>query len=152
MKMTMTEAMQIVSELMIFVDLAQSPDTRWDALQDWLKCHPRWQTKVKHYVNCTPAEAVKDLRIYIGEMTGFSDMLINMAITPQVEAQARAAIVRLQTLYRERQITQARTQGYVSEEWIVDGRPIPTGHKTIGDYQDQLKAKKKRKRKDTPKQ
>lgn len=146
MKLTFIEALQMVDELKMLLDMLNSPDARWDGVQDWLVAHPKWKAKVKRYTTIAPSEALADLRAYIKDNTGFTDPIINMAITPEIEAQARAAIVRLQVLYKERETMQARTQGYISDEWVIDTSPVPSAHKSINDYQQQLKAKKKRRK------
>lgn len=151
-------AMAIVSELKILLQLLESPETRWNSLQDWLKAHPRWRARINHYVRCSPDEALIDLRQFIVDETEVPEVLLAVAITPTIEAQAKRSIERLQEMYKARKAednqplpflseNRERPRGYISEEWIIDDRPIPSGHKSINDYQGQLKAKKKRKRK-----
>lgn len=145
MKLTFTEAIQMAAELRILIDLLNSADARWDAVQYWLVEHPRWKAKAKKYTTCAPTEAVADLKAYIEEETAMPQSILSAFITPEIETQARSAIERLQTLYKERK-AQDKPQAYISDEWIVDNSPIPSGHKSINDYQGQLKAKKKRRK------
>jgi hypothetical protein len=139
-------AMNIVGELKILLQFLESPDARWDSLQVWLKTHPRWGKPVNRYVNCTPAEALADLRQFIIDETEVPEVLLAVAITPQIEQQAKRSIERLQTMYKERKAEDSQPRAYAGDEWVVDNSLIPSGHKSINDYQRQLKAKKKRKK------
>jgi hypothetical protein len=95
-------AMAIVGELQTLLALLQSPDARWEAVQDWLNSNSRWGKRIKSYLRASPDDAVKDLKRFLIEQTEIPQSIAALAITPQIEAQARSAIERLQTLYRER--------------------------------------------------
>lgn len=95
-------AMIIIGEIQTLLALVQSPDARWNAVQDWLKANPRWKDEIDYYLTLTPDEALDNLRLFLIEQTDVPGQLIALAITPAIEAQARSAIERLQTLYRER--------------------------------------------------
>lgn len=58
--------------------------------------------KVKYYLSVTPDEAVQDLKDFICEQAGAPASLLAMTVTPVFDTQARSAIEKLQTLYRER--------------------------------------------------
>ncbi len=103
-------AMAIIGEIQTLSALLLLPDARWEAVQDWLKRNPRWRKEVNHYLRVSPAEAVEDLKEYLIEETEIPQVIAALAITPQVEAQARAAIEKLQTLYRERQAEIKRSE------------------------------------------
>jgi hypothetical protein len=119
-------AMAIVGELKILLQLLESPDARWDGLQDWLKAHPRWKAQINHYVKCSPDEALIDLRQFIMNETEVPEVLLQLAITPEIEVQAKRSIERLQTMYKERKAEDLQRSAYY-------------------DYPSPIKVKKKRK-------
>jgi len=100
--MNLQEAKNIIGDLLAFLTLLQSPEARWDAVQEWLDKNPRWRSKMTHYLSLAPEVAVQDLKGYIRARTGVPQELLALAVTPDIEAQARGAIEKLQTLYRER--------------------------------------------------
>jgi aminopeptidase N len=100
--MNFQEAMNILGELRAFLALIQSPEARWDAVQKWLDENPRWRSKLTRYLSLAPDVAVKDLKGYIRARTGVPQEMLALAVTPDIEAQAKCAIEKLQTLYRER--------------------------------------------------
>jgi hypothetical protein len=144
--MDFKKAMAIVGELQTLVALLESQDARWEALQDWLESNPRWRKLIDHYVKITPDEAVLDLRAWLHDQTKIPAVVMDQYITEEVKAKTRAAIVRLQELYKARKRQGAQAEVAICDGWQEDSRPIPSGHKSIGDYQSQLKAKKKRKK------
>lgn len=95
-------AMAIVGELQALVALLESQDARWEALQDWLESNPRWRKLINHYVKITPDEAVLDLKAWLHDQTKIPAVVMDQYITEEVKAKTRAAIVRLQELYKAR--------------------------------------------------
>jgi hypothetical protein len=145
-RMNYKYAMLLMAEINALFTLLQSPDARWNGVQEWLKAHPRLKYEVDYYVKISPDEALTNLRAYILEETGLPGVMVAAFITPEIEAKAKAAIVTLQTLYKERKAQDKQPVGEISD-WVDNDRPIPIAHKSITDYQQQLKAKKKRKKK-----
>jgi len=95
-------AMAIVAELQALMLLLESPEARWNTLQDWLARNPRWGKPVKRYVKVTPAEALADLKAFLIAETEIPEAIVSLAITPEIEARAKISIERLQTLYKLR--------------------------------------------------
>jgi hypothetical protein len=100
--MNLQEAIAIAGELHSFTVLMQSPNARWESLQSWLARNPRWRQKLNHYVKVSPDAALTDLKAYLCEQTGMTEILLSAIVTPAREQEARSAIEKLQTLYRER--------------------------------------------------
>jgi len=96
-------AMAIIAELQALFLLLESQDARWEALQDWLRDNPDWRVQINHCVKVTPDQALVDLKDYLRKVTGIPEVLMNQYITADVTAKARASIIRLQDLYKERQ-------------------------------------------------
>jgi len=96
-------AMAIIAELQALFLLLESQDARWEALQDWTEKYPRWRKLINHYVKISPDEALLDLKAYLRQETGIPEVLMDQYITADVTAKARASIIRLQDLYKERQ-------------------------------------------------
>ncbi len=102
-RMNYKEAMASIDELTTLSILILSPDARWDTVQDWLRANPQWDELVDHYLTASPDHAVEDLKEFIHDYTEIPQVLIDLAITPEISARTRLAVETLQTLYRERQ-------------------------------------------------
>jgi len=144
--MNYKEAMALVMEAQMFLGLLSTPDARWKSVQEWLRLHPRWKKKVQHYTTLEPAAALVDLKQWICETAAIPEIILASSIKPEMETQATAAIERLQTLYRDRKAEDTKPAAQVGD-WVYDDKPIPSAHKSAHDYQQQLKAKKKRRKK-----
>lgn len=94
--------MAMTAELQSFLALMQSPDVRWEALQQWIEENPRWRAKIGRYSTLAPDKAVEDLKAYLIEQTGVSNVLADAAITPDIRAKAISSIERLQEMYQAR--------------------------------------------------
>lgn len=100
--MNYKKALAMIVELQALVALLDTPDARWRAVQDWLKANPRWKDEIDYYVTISPDEAVHNIKLFLIEETAAPGPIIAAAVTPAIEAQAKRAIERLQTLYKDR--------------------------------------------------
>lgn len=149
--MNMVEALALLKSLAELREIAEAtatPDGRWQTLQDWLAANPKWRKQIDSWVKLTPEEAFDSLRDYAGEYTGMPPIVLDNLLNGEMKYRVKRAIQTLQACYRERKAEQSIMRAEISDEWVVDKSPIPSAHKSIDDYQAQLKAKKKRKRKE----
>jgi hypothetical protein len=128
----------------LFPDLeALTPDGRWNILQDWLSKNPEYGERAERWSTQTVDQVFDELLALSSKKYG---PLAVMAFTlPAAATKIKSTIEILQACYRER-AGQRETQ-YTSG-WIEphnDQRP--SAHKSTHDYQQQLKAKKRRRKK-----
>lgn len=129
----------------LFPDLeALTPDGRWNMLQDWLKEHPVYQEYVETWSTQNVDQVFVDIRDLIAMHLGVSNNLINLLIIGK-EQWIKRQIETMQACYRERA---EEWKAEYTSGWIEsDNDQRPSAHKSIHDYQQQLKAKKKRRNK-----
>ena len=130
----------------LFPDLeALTPDGRWNMLQDWLKDNPEYGERIEDWSKQSSDQVLTELCEMIAAKRKIPVIMIRGFIGGIVEQQIKRAIETLQACYRERagEYKAEHTSGWMAP----DNDPRPMAHKTIGDRQQQLKAKKKRRRK-----
>jgi len=141
--MNMPDAMALlenVIELETIARVITTPDGRWELLQAWLGRHPAWKAEVNKWIELTPEEAFNSLRDFAAKKAGMPAVVLAGLISPDMRRRITGSIQIVQTLYRERQTP----AGEIGTGFAIDDDPTPSAHKTINDYQRQLKAKKKR--------
>jgi len=127
----------------LFPDLeALTPDGRWELLQEWLRENPKYAKKIDRWVNQSPDEVFTQLCEEHGKLPARA---VKAIVGVEMTQKILSAIETMQACYRERagEYKAEYTSGWIEPE--NDQRP--SAHKSIHDYQQQLKAKRKRKRK-----
>jgi len=128
----------------LFPDLeALTPDGRWNLLQDWLAKNPEYGERAERWSTQTVGQVYAEMFALVTEKHGA--LAAAAFAIPSIAAKIKSTIETLQACYRER--AGARKAEYTSG-WIEphnDQRP--SAHKSIHDYQQQLKAKKRRRKK-----
>jgi len=128
----------------LFPDLeALTPDGRWAMLQDWLAQNPEYGERAEHWSTQTVNQVFDELLMLSSKKYG---PLTVMAFTlPAPAAKIKSLIEVLQACYRERA---GEWKAEYSSGWTEpENDPRPSAHKSIYDYQQQLKAKKRRRKK-----
>jgi hypothetical protein len=128
----------------LFPDLEPlTPDGRWNMLQDWLAKNPEYDKHVDRWSRSSVNEVFQDIQGLVSMKYGIwvAAMLGSAAIEPKL----RTTIEILQACYRERA---GECKAEYSSGWIEpENDQRPSAHKSIHDYQQQLKAKKRRRKK-----
>jgi uncharacterized Zn finger protein len=99
-------------ELETIAKSAQSPDGRWQLLQDWLKDNPSWNKQINKWLELTSSEAYLLLKLHVANQTGLPSALIDQMINIETAQRVRDTIETLQTCYRNRQ---AQTRKEITE-------------------------------------
>lgn len=129
----------------LFPDLEAliTPDGRWNALQDWLSKNPEYGERVKRWSGESVDRVFIEICLMATERYGaIAGMILGY---PTTQSKLKRWIEILQACYRERagEYKAEYTSGWI--EPMNDQRP--SAHKSIHDYQQQLKAKKRRHKK-----
>lgn len=129
----------------LFPDLeALTPDGRWTMLQDWLSKNPEYGERIDEWSRQSVDQVFVEIRDLIAKRFGVSVNLVSL-LTIGREQQIKRMIEILQACYRERA---GEWKAEYTSGWIEpDNDQRPSAHKSIHDYQQQLKAKKKRRNK-----
>lgn len=127
----------------LFPDLeALTPDGRWAMLQDWLAKNPEYGERAERWSTQTVGQVYAELFALVTEKHGA--FAATAFAIPSIAAKIKSAIETLQACYRERA---SEWKAEYTSGWIEPDNDRPSAHKSIHDYQQQLKAKRKRKRK-----
>lgn len=92
-------------ELIAIGEQVTTPDGRWEAVQGWLRNHPKWRKKVDQWFELEPRDAYIEIREAIindSESPRFFEMVIRRVVNADAEARIIKNIENLQTVYRER--------------------------------------------------
>jgi len=145
--MNLKELAKIICEVFEIEDItqAETPEGRWNLFQAWLKNNPRWKKRVSQWAEVSPNHAYDDLCEWISVKAELPLTMFKLIVDQETRARVKSTIATIQTLYKERQSQEAHPQ-HETGIYEIDSNPAPSAHKSLGDYQAQLKAKKKRRK------
>jgi hypothetical protein len=128
----------------LFPDLeALTPDGRWNMLQAWLKENPEYGERAERWSTQTVGQVYAELFALVTEKHGA--LAAAAFAIPSIAARVKSTIEILQACYRERA---GQTETQYTSGWIEpENDQRPSAHKSTHDYQQQLKAKKRRRKK-----
>jgi hypothetical protein len=124
----------------LFPDLeALTPDGRWAMLQKWLRENPEYGERFERWSTLPVDQVYVEIeQMAVKKYGPLATLFFN---SPAVQIKFKSSIETLQACYRERAGVQ-HTSGWMEP----DNDPRPSAHKSINDYQRQLKAKKRRRK------
>jgi hypothetical protein len=99
------ELAKIICEVFEIEDItqAETPEGRWNLLQDWLKHNPRWKKRVSEWLSLSPDEAYNDLCEWIALKAELPMAMFKMIVDQETRARVKSTIATIQALYKERQ-------------------------------------------------
>jgi hypothetical protein len=128
----------------LFPDLeALTPEGRWNMLQKWLKENPEYGERAERWSTQTVGQVYAELFALVTEKHGA--FAATAFAIPSIAAKIKSTIEVLQACYRER--AREWKAEYTSGWMELENDQRPSAHKSIHDYQQQLKAKKRRRKK-----